>query len=98
MELGVVLAHIAVDHDSLGRALLADEQHGLVLSGDEVHQELGPDVVYVGHQDGSVLGLMVRWVGVWLHPLVPMLPAPWQVVRQTDSRASRCTRSFLLSA
>ena len=68
--------HVVVDHDSLGRALLTNQKHGQVLLGDGLDQELGPDVVHVGHQDGSVLGFVVRGVGVGLDANIPVLPFP----------------------
>ena len=74
MVLLVEAFHVVVDHDSLGRALLTDQQHGQVLLGDGLDQELGPDVVHVGHQDGSVLGFVVHGVGVGRDATIPVLP------------------------
>lgn len=72
--LWVVLAHVVVDHDCLGRALFTNEQHSLVLFGYQVDEELRSHVVHIGHQDTGVLRLMVSWVDVAAHLLTPVHP------------------------
>ena len=74
MDLRVVPGQVPVDHDRLGRTLLADEQHGLLLLGDAVDEEVCPHVVHVGYEDRPVLRGVVRRVRVLLNTCVPVLP------------------------
>ena len=74
MVLGVVFAHVAIDHHSFGSTLLSNQQHSLALLGDGVDEELCPYIVHHGHQDGAVLGGAVGGVVVGLHFLAPVLP------------------------
>lgn len=51
-------------HHGLGGSLLPDQQHGLLLLHDGLHQEVRPHVVHVGNQDGRVVGDVVFGVDV----------------------------------
>ena len=74
MVLWVEAIHVVVDHHRLGRALLTNQKHSQTLLGNGLDQELCSDVVYVGHQNGRVLRLMVCGVGVGHHALIPVRP------------------------
>ena len=74
VRLGVVLVAEALDHDSLGCALLTDQEDGLLLLGDRFDQVVGSNVVDVGHENGGVLWHRVLWIVVAGDAAVPVLP------------------------
>ena len=74
VHLHAVLGHEAVHHDGLSRALLADQQHGLVLLRDRIDQEVGAHIVDVRHEDGVVVGRRVGRVVVVVYVRLPVNP------------------------
>ena len=79
MHLGVVLGRVVVDHHRFCRALLTNQQYSLALLCNQVHQELGSDVVHHWHKDGAVLRGVVSGVAVLVHTAVPVVPFTWVI-------------------
>ena len=75
MILGIIAAHVAVNHDGLGGPLLADQHDRLLLLSDGLYEEVGAHVVHVGNQDGEVLGGVDAGVDVLVYHGAPVHPA-----------------------
>ena len=71
VDLHAVLRHESVHHDRLSRALLPDQQHGLMLLRDRVDQEVRPYVVDIRNEDRVVVGRRVGRVVVVVHVRLP---------------------------
>lgn len=46
----------------------------LALFGNSLYEEVGANVVYIGHQYGAVIRCGVRWVDVLFHSAIPVNP------------------------
>ena len=78
--------HVIANHDSLGCALLPNQQHCLPLLGYSLDEEFSPHVVHIGHQNGGVLWLIIWRVYILHHSLVPVLPFAWTKAAETSLR------------
>ena len=74
VDFWVVLVAVTLNDDGLGRTLFTNQQHCLALFGDGVAEEVHAGVVYVGHQDGQVVGDGVARVDVFRYARLPVLP------------------------
>lgn len=77
MSLWTSFLHVGFHHDSLGAALLADEQYSFLLLRDSVDQVVNAHVVQNRHQDTAVIWCSGLRVNVICHHRSPQLPLSW---------------------
>ena len=73
----IVLGHETVDHDRLRRALLADQQHRLLLLCDRLDEKVGSHVVDVRDENGRIFGSDIGRVVVLVDVAVPVNPTAY---------------------
>lgn len=77
MSLWTSFLHVRFHHDSLGAALLTNQQHSLLLLCDGVDQIVNANVVQNRHQNTTVVWCSGLRVNIVRHHRRPQLPLSW---------------------